>query len=66
MSALPTDSQGEGVEKGYFGPNRRHRGRQVGRVCATLYDEIVVQQLFAGKRQLHAAHVWQDFETILA
>jgi len=53
MSALPTDSQGEGVEKGYFGPNRRHRGRQVGRVCATLYDEIVVQQLFSGKRQLH-------------
>jgi hypothetical protein len=53
MSALPTDIHGEGVEKGYFGPNRRHRGRQLGRVCATLYDEIVVQQLFTGKRQLH-------------
>ena len=53
MTGLPTDRLGEGVDRGYFGPNRRHRGRQLGRVCATRYDEIVVERLYPGRRQLH-------------
>lgn len=53
MSGLPTDCVGEGVTRGYFGPNRAHRGRQVGRVCASWYDEIVVERLYTGRVQLH-------------
>jgi hypothetical protein len=52
MSGLPAGSQGEGVTKGYFSGQRNRRGRQLGRVTATLYDEIVVERLYSGKAQL--------------
>jgi hypothetical protein len=42
--------------KGYFaGAPRNRRGRQVGRVLASQYQEVVVDRLFAGSRQLGAS-----------
>lgn len=52
MSGMPAGSQGEGVTKGYFSGQKNRRGRQLGRVTATLYDEIVVERLYTGKVQL--------------
>lgn len=52
MSGMPAGRQGEGVEKGYFSGKKNCRGRQLGRVVATLYGEIVVDRLYPGKRQL--------------
>ncbi|MBN1122805.1 MAG: transposase [Anaerolineae bacterium] len=52
MTGMPAGRQGEGVTKGYFSNQKSRRGRQLGRVTATQYDEIVVDQLFPGKRQL--------------
>jgi len=45
----------EGAEKGYFSGERNGRGRQVGRVYASQYDEIVHEQLYPGKVQLEAS-----------
>ncbi len=53
MTGLPAGRQGEGVTKGYFAKQPNRRGRQLGRVLATRYDEIVVDRLYEGKRQLH-------------
>lgn len=40
--------------KGYFATTQRNRrGRQLGRVLATDYQEVVVDRLFAGNRQLN-------------
>jgi len=52
MSGMPAGSQGEGVTKGYFSGQKNRRGRQLGRVTATQYDEIVVERLYTGKTQL--------------
>lgn len=52
LTGMPAGRQGEGVTKGYFRDKKVRRGRQLGRVLATLYDEIVVEQLFPGNRQL--------------
>lgn len=41
--------------KGYFAGQKNRRGRQVGRVLATPYEEIVVDALFAGTVQLATA-----------
>jgi hypothetical protein len=54
MTGMPAGRQGEGVTKGYFAGQKNRRGRQLGRVTATWYDEIVVDQLYSGKRQLDA------------
>lgn len=54
MTGMPAGRQGEGVTKGYFAGQKNRRGRQLGRVTATWYDEIVVDQLYNGKRQLDA------------
>src|SRR6266516_3099123 len=40
---------------GYFAKQRNRRGRQLGRVLATRYDEVVVDQLFSGTTQLSTA-----------
>jgi hypothetical protein len=42
----------KGVSKGHFAGQKNRRGRQLGRVVATLYDEIGVDRLYDGKRQL--------------
>ncbi len=52
MTGMLAGRQGEGVTKGYFAGQKNRRGRQLGRVVATLYDEIVVDRLYDGKRQL--------------
>jgi len=52
MTGLPTGRQGEGATKGYFSGKKGQRGRQLGRVLATLYDEIVTGRLYTGKIQL--------------
>jgi hypothetical protein len=42
--------------KGYFANTQRNRrGRQLGRVLASRYEEVVVDRLFAGNRQLGAS-----------
>ncbi len=54
LTGLLAGKQTEGSEKGYFSGKRNGRGRQVGRVLASQYDEIVVEQLYPGKVQLEA------------
>ncbi len=53
MTGLPAGRLGEGVSKGYFADGKARRGRQLGRVVASLYDEIVVERLYKGAKQLH-------------
>ena len=52
MTGMPAGKQGEQVTKGYFGAHRSRRGRQLGRVLATNYDEILVDRLYPGTKQL--------------
>jgi hypothetical protein len=52
LTGMPAGRQGEGVTKGYFVGHRGRRGRQLGRVTATLYQEIVLDKLYPGKIQL--------------
>lgn len=52
MMGLPTECHGEGVMKGYFSYHRGRRGRQLGRVCASQYGEVLVDRLYDGRRQL--------------
>jgi len=52
MTGMPAGRQGEGVSKGYFASQKNRRGRQLGRVVASHYHEIVVDRLYDGKRQL--------------
>ena len=67
MSGMPAGRQGEGCEKGYFAKQKNKRGRQLGRVYATLYDEIVSERLYAGKTQLNRSlqELVADAETVL-
>jgi hypothetical protein len=44
--------QAEKATKGYFGKAKRHFGRQVGRILASQYGEIVVDRLYPGNVQL--------------
>lgn len=55
LTGLPAGKKAEGSEKGYFSGERNARGRQVGRVFASQYDEIVCEQLYPGKVQLEAS-----------
>jgi hypothetical protein len=55
MTGMPAGRQGEGVTKGYFSDKKNRRGRQLGRVVATLYDEIVTDRLYEGKTQLQSS-----------
>jgi len=55
MTGLCAGRLGEGVSKGYFAQRKNARGRQLGRVIATHYDEIITERLFSGKRQLETS-----------
>jgi Transposase DDE domain group 1 len=55
VTGMPAGRLGEGVTKGYFAGEKNRRGRQLGRVLASWYDEIVVDKLSNGKRQLDAS-----------
>jgi len=57
MTGQPCGKKAEFASKGYFAGERNRRGRQIGRVLATLYREIVVDRLYAGTTQLAAAFV---------
>src|SRR5258708_23853323 len=52
MSGLPCGPKAAFATKGYFAGQYHRRGRQVGRVLATHYEEVVVDRLFAGNVQL--------------
>jgi hypothetical protein len=54
-TGLPAGRLGQGVTKGYFAGRKNCRGRQLGRVVAAAYDEIIVDQLYAGQRQLESS-----------
>jgi len=53
LTGMPAGRQGEGCTKGYFAHRKNCRGRQLGRVLATDYDELIVDRLSDGKRQLN-------------
>jgi hypothetical protein len=55
LTGLTAGRKAEGSEKGYFSGKRNGRGRQVGRVYASQYDEIIHEQLYPGKVQLEAS-----------
>lgn len=52
LSGWPTGPSAEGATKGYFAGQKSRRGRQLGRVLASAYDEILFEQLYAGSQQL--------------
>jgi hypothetical protein len=52
LSGLPAGRQAEGSTKGYFAGKPHCRGRQIGRVSATRYDEVVIDRLYRGSKQL--------------
>ncbi len=55
MSGLPCGPKATFESLGYFAKQRNRRGRQLGRVLATHYGEVVVDRLFDGKTQLAKA-----------
>ncbi len=55
MTGLPCGPKAALATKGYFAKQRNRRGRQLGRVLATRYAEVVVDQLFPGTAQLSNA-----------
>ncbi len=55
MSGLPCGPKAAFATKGYTASQRNRRGRQLGRVLATTYQEVVVDRLFDGKTQLTRA-----------
>ncbi len=55
MSGLPCGPKAAFATKGYEALQRNRRGRQLGRVLASHYGEVVVDRLFDGKTQLTRA-----------
>jgi hypothetical protein len=55
LTGMLAGKKAEGSEKGYFSGERNGRGRQVGRVYASQYDEIVCEELYPGKVQLEVS-----------
>jgi hypothetical protein len=67
VTGMPAGRLGQGVTKGYFVQQKNRRGRQLGRVLATWYEEIVVDRLYNGKRQLDGSlpELISDAEKVL-
>jgi len=55
LTGLPCGPKAALATKGYFAHQRNRRGRQLGRVLATRYGEVVSDQLFAGTTSLVTA-----------
>lgn len=55
MSGMPCGKKAAFATKGYFAKERNRCGRQLGRVLASHYNEVVVDRLFSGKTQLTTA-----------
>ncbi|MCL4298472.1 MAG: transposase [Anaerolineae bacterium] len=52
LSGQPCGPKAAFASKGYFAHQRNRRGRQLGRVYASLYEEVVVDQLYPGQTTL--------------
>jgi len=57
LTGNPCGPKAACATKGYFAGQRNRRGRQVGRVLAADYHEIIVERLFPGTTQLTGALV---------
>lgn len=57
LTGLPCGKKAALATKGSFAGARNRRGRQLGRVLATRYGEVVVDQLFEGRTKLAEAFV---------
>jgi hypothetical protein len=55
MTGQPYGKKAAFATKGYFAKQRNRRGRQLGRVLATRYKEIVIDRIYDGKTQLSRA-----------
>ena len=55
ITGLPCGPKAAFATKGYFAKQRNRRGRQLGRVLATRYYELVVEHLLPGTEQLPKA-----------
>jgi hypothetical protein len=55
MTGLPCGSKAVKVDKGYFGRDEIRHVRQLGRVIAAEYEEVVVDKLYKGNVQLMTA-----------
>ncbi len=55
ITGLPCGPKAAFATKGYFAKQRNRRGRQLGRVLATHYQEVVVEHLLPGTDQLPKA-----------
>ena len=55
MSGMPCGPKAAFASTGYFAKQRNRRGRQLGRVLASRYEEVVVDRLFDGTTQLAKA-----------
>lgn len=55
MSGLPCGPKAACATRGYFAKQRNRRGRQLGRVLASRYGEVVTDRLFEGTIQLTRA-----------
>jgi hypothetical protein len=62
LTGLPCGPKAALATKGYFAKQRYRRGRQLGRVLATRYQEVVIDQLYSGTTYLRTAL----FELMLA
>jgi hypothetical protein len=52
LTGMPCGPKAAFATRGYFAGLYHRRGRQLGRVLATCYEEVVADQLFAGNTQL--------------
>lgn len=52
LSGLPCGKKAECATKGYFDGLYHRRGRQLGRVLASPFDEVLADQIFAGNTHL--------------
>lgn len=55
LTGLPCGKKAALATKGYFAGARNRRGRQLGRVLATRYGEVIVDRLFEGRTSLATA-----------
>jgi hypothetical protein len=57
MSGLPCGPQAEHATYGYFGLHNIRYGRQLGRVVAARYEEVIADRVYAGNLQLRDGDV---------
>ena len=67
LTGMPCGRRAELALKGYFGRERGHHGRQMGRVVAARYEEVVVDRLYPGNLQLRTTlpHLVEALEQTL-